>query len=68
MRRNFLERHVDALRAEALREGSTRGRFGADSTLLEDFEEILTRGGSEFECIASALVGALAKAMQGAPT
>jgi hypothetical protein len=64
---DFLQRHVDALRGEARREESPRGRFRVGSGLLTDFELALMADATEFEEIATELVTSLAKAMRGAP-
>jgi hypothetical protein len=64
---DFLQRHIDALRADALKEDTPRGRFRSGSTLEEEFGALLARDCPRFEQIASGLVDSLAKAMRGTP-
>lgn len=63
---DFLQRHVNSLRADARKEDTPRGRFRPDSALLEEFHSLLTAGVSQFEEVSSVLVDALARAMMGA--
>jgi hypothetical protein len=62
---DFLQRHVDELRADARKEQSPRGRFREGSRLLEDLQAVLTGTAAETRDIANELVDSLAKAMRG---
>ena len=62
---DFLQRHVNALRSDAAKEQSPRGRFRQGSTLLGDLESVLGGNASTLESVATGLVESLAKTMRG---
>src|SRR6266568_7484054 len=64
---DFLQRHVNELRGEAMKEQSPRGRFRQGSTLLGDLESVLSSNATTFGTVATGLVDSLAKAMRGVP-
>jgi hypothetical protein len=64
---DFLQRHVDSLRADAQKDDTPRGRFRPGSTLLREFSELLAADARQFDAVATLLVDSLAKAMRGAP-
>ncbi len=64
---DFLQRHIDALRSDALREDSPRGRFRTGSALKDELEAMLEPDCPDWDEIAANLVDSLAKAMRGAP-
>ena len=63
---DFLQRHVDSLRADALKADTPRGRFRPNSTLEGDFSNLMAADACRFEELSSGLVDSLAKTMRGA--
>jgi hypothetical protein len=64
---DFLQGHIDALRADAQSHDTPRGRFRPGSRLREDFERLLVCDSEQFDEISGGLVDSLAKAMRGTP-